>query len=685
MKLNYILNSTLILGFSGVSLAQGTNITIDLGIKKYIGKESKLDRSKFFGIQSAATSNEFKDESAYLFSELNTYPSRGFDGPQPYGDLEDLSTGKISTQIKVSSSDYKGTSIFKAYGKSNYVITQKPSKVYKIGADPQLAVDKISTYMKSAFPENATNYLDLMDEAFANTSLFSDDTDATKKEISKYYAEIAKGLKKKFPKLKVGGYSSIRPHFELNDFKYWENNHKLFMDIAGEQMDFLSLKLYDQVDRDTSTINYCAGSDSEATLDLIETYSFNKWNTVKPILISEYGLKVPYWEGTTYSSDRDAFILESLNKIVMSLLDKPDRIEKAIPYILGKAEKFYKNSVANPKGNPHPWSISHKTEDGKSYEYSNLIKFYEFWKDVEGVRTYIASDNPDIQVNAFYNKGKWMLIFNNLSDESELLNFNFSEFDAERITKYTLRRLFLNESGLPELTEAFTDIHIDQWDIDPNETLMLICDVPEDIEFATSIVEYNNYSKQLLKPIVADKPIEFEFINVKTGKGKANIRVSFGKKINSDLQPIVKINDNIVLTPKNWAGYDQSNRETFFGMLSIPIPMSYLKDTNEVEVTFADTGGKVSSVVINTELFSTDVENKNYQAPNALVYSSHGGNLLHISSKIKCKSPKITDLKGNTVKKLKAYKNGETVDISTLKVGQYILETTTDGKLKFKK
>ncbi|WP_010181995.1 hypothetical protein [Aquimarina agarilytica] len=685
MKLNYILNSTLILGFSGVSLAQETNITIDLGIKKYIGKESTLDRSKFFGIQSGATSNELKEESTYLFTELNTFPARGFEGPQPHGDLEDLSTGKISSQVKISSADYKNTPIFKAHTKSNYVITQKPSKVFKMGADANEAADKITAYIKEAFSEKSSNYLDLMDEAFANTSLFSDDTNAAKKEISTYYSNVAKVVKKKFPALKIGGFSSIRPRFELNNFKYWEANHKMFMDIAGEQMDFLSLKLYDEVDRDTSTINYCAGSDAEATLDLIETYSFNKWNKVKPLLISEYGLKVPYWEGTAYSPDRDAFILESLNKIVMSLLDKPDRIEKAIPYILGKAEKFYENSVVNPNGNPHPWTISHKSADGKSYEYTNLIKFYEFWKDVEGVRTYIASDNPDIQVNAFYKKGKWILIFNNLSDDAQLLNFNFSEFDAERITKYTLRRLFLNESGQPELTEAFTDIHIDQWDIDPNETLMLICDVPEDTEFATSIVEYNNYSKELLKPIVADKPIEFEFTNVKTGKGKANIRVSFGKEINSDLQPIVKINGNIVLTPKNWAGYDQSNRKTFFGMLSIPIPMSYLKDTNVVEVTFADTGGKVSSVVINTELFSTDVENKNYEAPNALVYSSHGGNLLHISSDIKCKSPKITDLEGNTVKKLKAYKNGETVDISTLKVGKYILETTTDGKIKFKK
>ena len=665
--------------------AQEANITIDLGIKKYVGTISEFDHSKYFGIQSSVTSSELKEESTYLFDKLGASPSVSMNGPEPYGNLENISANKIGESGESVRSEFSGSPIFKKYGKKNsFILSQKANKVFKMNSDADEASKKINAYFSDVLLLKPNDLYVLMEEPFSNTALFAEDANLVKRAMSNYYKNVAVSLKKEHPKIQCGGPSLARPRFETQDFENWEKSQKLFMDIAGEQVDFFSLKLYDSVDRDTSTIDYCSGSNIEATLDLIETYSFKKFDKVKPMVVSEYGLKVPYWEGTKYSDDRNAFTLESLNKIVMALMDKPDRIAKAVPFIFGKKENFYENMTKNPNGYPHPFAVLKKNEDG-TYGYTDLVKFYEFWKDIKGNRTYIASDNPDVQVNAFLDNGKWQMIFNNLSDKTQSLNLNFSEFDASQITKYTLRRLFLNEKGLPELTEAFTDIHIDQWDIDPNETLMLICDVPKDLKFATSIVEYNNYSKDVLKPIVADEPIKFTINNVKEGKGKAFVRLSFGRDIKKDLKPIVKVNGNIVLTPDNWGGYDQANKVSFFGMLSIPIPMSYLKKDNEVEVTFADTGGKVSSVVINTEIFSTDVENKNYENPTALVYATHGGNLLHVSNKIKCKAPKIVDTEGNVIKKLKSYENGETVDISTLKSGTYFLDTTTDGKIKFKK
>jgi len=366
------------------------------------------------------------------------------------------------------------------------------------------------------------------------------------------------------------------------------------------------------------------------------------------------------------------------------LLDKPDKIEKAIPYILGSATDFYNDGKKNPNGYSHPLAVARKFKNG-SFNYTHLVKFYEFWKDVKGERTYISSDNPDIQVNAFLNEGKWFLIFNNLSDESQMINFNFSPVDIELISKYTLRRLYMEKNGNPELTEAFTELHVDQLDIDPNETFMLICDVPKEIEYATSIVEYNNYSKDFLKDIKANEPLTFSFPNVKTGKGKAYIRLSFGREISKNLHPTVRINGSLVSTPKNWAGDNQKSRTHFFGTLNIPVPMSYVKDSNEVEVKFPDDGGKISSVVINTEIFSDDVENKNFTEASGMVYASHGGNLLNISEKIDCKNAKITDLKGTTIKKLKTYNKGDSVDISTLKSGEYYLDTPANGKIKFRK
>ena len=649
--------------------AQKANISIDLGIKKYVGKINELDRGRYFGIQSSFMSDDLSKEAEYLINELNSHFAKDINGPQPSAKLKGLTLQEVNVLgNEAGVVSHKNLS----YKNNNYLLTQEASNVFEADTDITKASAKIAKYIKTAYP-TLPKYYDMMVAPFSEKAFNSGQSDALKKNISNYYRDVAVRLKRELPGVKIGGYNSERPHFEKNNFANWSDNYELFLDIAGEKMDYLSIGLYDEVVKGGQTIDYCSGSNLEATLDLIETYSYNKWNNIKPLLISDYGLKVPSWMGYKYNPQRDTFILESLNKILMSLLDKPDRITKAIPYILGGGSE---------KGNP--FSITQKSETGE-YTYSHLVKFYEFWKDVEGERTYISSDNPDIQTNAFVKNGKWYLIFNNLSNESQVINFNFSPVDIDLITKYTLRRLFMNSDGIPELTEAFTDLHIDQWDIEANETLMLICDVPKDIQYATSIVEYNNYSKEYLKDITSGVPIIFNIDNVKTGIGKAFIRLSFGRDIKLDLNPIVKINGNVVLTPKNWAGDNQKSRTDFFGTYNIPVPMSYIKESNNIELKFANTGGKVSSVILNTEIFSDDVNNQNFKETNELVYSSHGGNLLNISEKIECKNPKITDLEGSTIKRLKSYSNGDTIDISTLKNGEYILETSSGDKHKFKK
>jgi len=664
--------------------AQEATISLDLGIKKYIGKVNILEREKYFGIQSSYTNEELIDEADFLFQELGAHPAKNFFGPEPNGNLQGVTVSKIDDMAKSLQNKIRENPVYKKYGTSDFVLTQKiPLKVYNPNADVKEEALKMVEYTKLLFPKKP-KYYEIMDEPFESAGMFSGNPLTVKTQISNFYSTIAEVFKKELPSVKVGGFSGLRPLFELNNFMNWEETHKLFMDVAGNQIDFISTKLYDELDRDTSTINYCSGSNSEAILDLIDTYSFIKWNQLKPHLITEYGLKVPDWEGTQYTPQYSTYIVRSLNNFVMSFMDKPNTIEKAIPYVLGKEEKFYSDARNNPKGNPHPWAIVRKKSDS-GYAYTNLIKFYEFWEKVEGERIYISSNNPDIQVNSFYKKGKWYIICNNLSDKDHTLNFSFTNNDIVRISNYTLRRLYGDENEVLDLTEANTDLHIDQLDIGSHEIFMMICDVPEDVQFATSIVEYNNYSKQILQPILAETAHSFKFSKVVTGKGKANIRLSFGRPRSADMKPIIKLNGEYILTPTNWAGYDQSNKSIFFGTLVVPIPMSYLKEENEITVTFADDGGKISSVVINTEIFSGDVENANYMENNVPVFASNGGNLLNISPAIECRAPKIVDPKGKVVRRLKFYSNGETVDISALEKGEYFLQTSNGGNYKFKK
>ncbi len=55
--------------------------------------------------------------------------------------------------------------------------------------------------------------------------------------------------------MKVGGYCTAFPDFKLQDFGRWNARWKQFIDIAGKDMDFFTIHLYDfpvlAVNRDT--------------------------------------------------------------------------------------------------------------------------------------------------------------------------------------------------------------------------------------------------------------------------------------------------------------------------------------------------------------------------------------------------------------------------------------------------
>ena len=624
--------------------AQEANIYLDLGIKKFVGKESTLQYHKYFGIQTDINDSEFLSSNSLFPNQTGIKPTHTI-----LKNISSLSGSFSSNQAKNNSIVAKLQGIDLDSNPISTPIANRVSSYFnKITASQKVLIDIQDEIKNPLAINNASKY-----------SLFY-------KNLGTKLDELNSPVLLSSPLLETHT-------IDEDNFDLFKNTLKTFIEISGKEIDQYTTDITDGVDIKTQSIAYRSGANVEATFDLINTLNFSKHNKVKPFLINHYGLKFDNWLNQAHSNYNDALIIESLNNQVMSLLDKPDNIVKAIP-----------NIYANAKATPNPYTLVTKQDDG-SFGKTDLIKFYDFWKDIAGDRTYITSDNPDVQVNAFKNKGKWINVFNNLSDKTQTLHLKFSHYDTDRISKYTLRRIYTNAEGVTEITEAHTDIHIDQLDIEPFETFMLILDVPADTEFATSIVEYNNYSKSYLKPITANEIISFNIENTVIGKGRANIRLSFGRNKKLSRYPIVKLNDNVVLTPTNWPGYDQENKENFFGTLIIPVPLSYVKASNKIDISFPDTGGHVSSVVINTEIFSNDVENKNYIEKNAPVFVSHGGILLNVSKKLHCTAPRILDKKGNTIKKIKGYHAGNTVDISTLKSGEYIFKLKSGSEYPFKK
>ncbi len=598
-----------LLFISIISFSQNTKVLIDFTTQKYIGSESELRREKYFNIHSSFTSRGLASHADYLFDQLDINFGRTFGGPAPFNESKTEAPNPSKGRNKgINSVKYwENAPLFNKYKTNDFIITDHPRTAFQLNMDH----DKIAAfdveYIKNAFPI-MPKYYEVMNEPFVHAIDYVDtwpETDAVILEMSKLYKTVADKIHAEIPNIMVGGYSSAWPEVDRKGFDHWNKRMKLFMDTAGESMKFFSTHLYDGRNV-AGDFNYRSGSNAEAILDLIEEYSYKKWGIVKPHLISEYGYTSKGLLGKPYSPKLSGTCIKSYNNILMSLLDKPDRLLKSIPFIVADANWFYKDKKKNPDGHSYPWVILRKNKSGVK-EITDFKKFYELWKNVSGKRVDIISSNPDIQVNAFLKSEKAYIALNNLHDKEQSIVLDFLNKSADLVKNITLRRLYTNTDGIPELI-YFTNLSVmKSISLKSGETVILECDI-DPTSFSSSIIENNYYSKTYLQEIEANKTIRFDIDNVETAKnGRSFIRMGIGRKHKLSKSPMITINGHVVDIPSNWAGYDQANRDQFFGMINIPFDIKYVSSgTNKIELNFPDTGGHVSSVILNVEKLNTN-------------------------------------------------------------------------------
>ena len=140
--------------------------------------------------------------------------------------------------------------------------------------------------------------------------------------------------------------------------------------------------------------------------------------------------------------------------------------------------------------------------------------------------------------------------------------------------------------------------------------------------------------------------------------------------------PVVKINDNLLKVPGNWRGYDQSNRDEFFGMIEINVPVEYVKNNNIINISFPDSGGYISSIVFVTETFDTTFStNKKHNESylNKLkIFPNPSNGLFHLDNKYEGELIKVYDISGKKIHKEKF--NGISLDLNHLQSGPYFVE-----------
>ena len=593
-------------GLSAINVKKvsiSTNIDVFPKVKRIIGGVSTLDRTKYFNIHSNAN-----DVEADLYSDYNVSQSgRQFWSP---GSAAIQNTGVFGTYPGPLSGNTELREV------RRYVATDHPYKVYEEGLDPIPFADWTVEYFKNYVdvylrPE----YYEPMNEPFVHARDFYEELDwdpvaeaRVKLEMARFFKHVAQKIHAapELENMKILGYSAAFPSFEKNDFSIWNQNMKMFMDEAGQDVDVFSTHIYDginQIGQETRR----SGSNMEAIFDLIETYSYVKWGIIKPHAITEFG----GIENGEYNDIMNVQSIRSQNSILFGLLERTDRVEIAIPFTTGKSKWHIteENNYMPYKAVLYkPIPIGVPLEQVTDWEYTNRIHFYELWKDVSGDRILIQSDNKDVLVQAFLDGNKLYVALNNLDDFDQPINLNLNG-NLPNILELTIKSLIIHPDADPDYTIQTSSELLETYGLKENETVVLEYTFSEPITFDNVIQSERYYSTTYLQPIQANNPINYNFnnINLVGNSGYAMLAMSIGRKHDRSKSPTVIVNGVSIPVPSNWKGYNQTNRDDFFGTIEIPVPIDVIQESNSVSITFEDSNGHLSSLVLNVASYDSSL------------------------------------------------------------------------------
>ncbi|WNJ19080.1 Ig-like domain-containing protein [Pontibacter sp. G13] len=443
-------------------------------------------------------------------------------------------------------------------------------------------------------------YIEVMNEPLWDLVTLSGDHEPL--EIFEFHNDVAEEIRKYDSTAVIGGYTTAFPNLEEGNFSRWHNRWKLFMDVSGANMDFWSIHLYDFPVFGGKAI-YRKGSNMEATLDMMEHYSMLSFQEAKPFIVSEYGAQLHDLSKQPWTPYRDWVFMKSANSQLLSFMDRPDRMLSVIPFILPKGEWG-----RHANGQPYEYRIMRQAfegpgESGNYWVYTDMVKFYQLWSDVKGLRIDSRSTDADIQTDAFVNGDKMYLIINNLYFDSTTVDLNLQGLDQNMVQNIRVKHLHLSGNA-PVITET-NHASLDSVMLQSESTMILEYTFQQPVSVPETSSEVKYYATDYLKPIVAGSTITFQINDVVLDQqGEAVLRLGMGRDHGTSLKPTIRVNGKLIHVPDNYMGYNQLSRLTWFGVKDIPVPYALLREDNTITIQFPDNGGHVSSVTMQVYNFT---------------------------------------------------------------------------------
>lgn len=669
-------NSSYAVNVSKLTVEAYSKVVVKPAVKRYLGDTSALDRGKYFNLHSTGGN----DVEYNFFTDYNaTNHGRGFWGPAAYAVQQE-------GQVGVYPSSSSGTDEVRDV--SRYVATEHPYNIYKEGVDKVALSDWVVSYFKNTVGVNLRpEFYEPMNEPFVHARDYYDEPDwdpvaeaRVKLEMAQVFREIGSKIHatQELANMKVIGYAAAFPSFEKNNFSIWNQNMKMFMDEAGADMDAFSTHIYDginQIGQDTRR----SGSNMEAVLDLIESYSFQKWGIIKPHVISEFGGIV----GSSYSDISNVQSIRSQNAMLFGLLERQDITELTIPFTTGKSTWHITaaNNYLPYKAvlfKPVPFGVP--LDQVTSWEYTDRIYFYELWKNVSGNRIEFNSTNPDIQIQGFRDGNKLYVALNNLDDFDRSVYLQLQLVTGATLNDVRIKSLIINPNEEAQFTDQTTTILPESYYLKANETVVLEYTYNTDFSYTNALISKRHYSNEsTVQQITANSSMTYTFSNVPASSiASATLRMSIGRTHDKSKSPTVLINGQALSVPANWKGYDQANRDDFFGMIEINVPVESLQANTSVTLEFPDSGGHLSSLVLITETYNQDVlsSQKLAVAPQSnklILYPNPANDFVYLDQKYTGKELRFYNLTGKEI--FRTVYDGNYLNVEQLPVGLYLVRS----------
>ena len=253
------------------------------------------------------------------------------------------------------------------------------------------------------------------------------------------------------PRPLVCGPTAAFPEYEMTGFLDWRQNGSFyrFAAAATGHVDCLSVHFYCTftpepegmpTDPYSSDFTVHIGGNLEAELDLQEAATAalsHDGQTPLPLLVSEYGGGFKSSGSPQYSAGHDWWVLRAANAKLMAFLDRPDRILKALPFIVGKAT-WDAAGRANNASHSYPFVLwravvppgaDPANQSAAVYVKTHLHKWYAAFADLGGERFVVRSDDAMVQAQGFRSSSPastatttsvvWTLVINNLAFQQD--------------------------------------------------------------------------------------------------------------------------------------------------------------------------------------------------------------------------------------------------------------------------